>query len=213
MTLTELLVLTHTCMLGIYPTWRWCMILLIYCWIHFVNILLKILTFMFIRIVVVVHSLSRVWLFVTLWLHQAFLSLTISCSSPKFMSIESVMPPNHLILCHPFLLLLSIFPSISEYFPMSWLFPSGGSKYWSFSFSFGLSNEYSGLISFGIDWFDLLVVQGTLKSLLQHHSLKVSNIWCSAFFMVQLSHLYMTIGKTIALTIQIFVSKVLSLLF
>ena len=129
----------------------------------------------------------------------------------KLMSTESVMPSKHLIiLCCPLLFLPSIFSSIR-------VFSNGLSlhirwpKYWSFSIS--PSNVYSGLISFKIDWFDLHVVQGTLKSLLQHHSLKVSILWHSAFFMVQLSHPYMTTGKTIALTIQIFVSKVMSLLF
>ena len=117
------------------------------------------------------------------------------------MFIESLMPSNHLILCHPLLLLPSIFPSIRVFsneltFCIRWL------KYWSFSFSISPSNEYSGLISFRIDWFDLLAVQGTLKSLLQHHSLKSSVLWLSAFFMVQLSHLYMTTGKSIALTSQ-----------
>ena len=128
------------------------------------------------------------------------------------MSIELVMPSNHLILCHPLLLLPSIFPSIRVFSNESVLrirWP----KYWSFHFSISLSSEYSGLISFRINWFDLLAVQGTLKSLLQHHRSKASILQCSAFFMVQLSHLYMTTGKTIALTIQTFVGKVMSLLF
>ena len=128
------------------------------------------------------------------------------------MSIESVMPSNHLILCRPLLLLPSIFPSIRVFSDESVLrirWP----KYWSFSFSISLSNEYSGLISFKMDWFDLLAVQGTVKSLLQHHSSKAPILRCSAFFMVQLSHPYMTTGKTIALTRQIFVGKVKSLLF
>ena len=121
------------------------------------------------------------------------------------------MPSNLLILCHP-LLLPSIFPSIRVFsnelsLHISW------PKYRSFSFSISPSNEYSGLISFRIDWFDILAVQGTLKSLLQHHNSKTSVLWCSAFFMVQLAHLYMTTGKTIALTIWIFVGKVMSLLF
>ena len=130
----------------------------------------------------------------------------------KLMSIESVMPSNHLILCHPLLLQPSIFPSIRVI--------SSGSvlhirwpKYWSFSFSISPADEYSGLISFRIDWLDLLAVQGTLKSLLQHHSTKVSILQCSVFFMVQLSHPYLTTGKTIALTMRTFVSKVLSLSF
>ena len=123
------------------------------------------------------------------------------------MSVESVMPSNHLILCHPLLLMPSIFLSIRVFSNESavlirWL------KYWSFSFSISPSNEYSGLISFKIDWFDLVALQGTLKSLLQHHSLESSILWHSVFFMVQLSHLYMTAGKTIALTMWTFVGKV-----
>ena len=150
----------------------------------------------------------------TLWTaaHQASLSFTISWSLLKLMSIESVTPSNHLILCRPLLLLPSIFPSIRVFSNESVLcirWP----KYWSFSFSISPSNEYLGLLSFRIYWFDLLVVQGTLKSLLQHHSLKASILHCSAFFMVQLSHPYMTTGKTIALTRWNFVSKVMSLLF
>ena len=127
------------------------------------------------------------------------------------MSIESVMPSNHLILCHPHLL-LSIFPSImvlSNESTVHIRWP----KYWSFSFSISPSNEYSGLISFRIDWLDILSVQGTLKRLFQHHSSKASILWCLAFVIVQLSHPYVTTGKTIALTLQIFVSKVMSLLF
>ena len=143
---------------------------------------------------------------------------TIDCSTPgfpvhhqlqsflKLMSIELVMPFNHLILCCLLLLLPSIFPSIRA-FSIRW------PKYRSFSFSISPSNEYSELISFRIDWVDLLAVQGTLQNLLQHHNLKASILQCSAFFMVQLSHLYMTTGKTIALTIQTFVGKVVSLLF
>ena len=126
------------------------------------------------------------------------------------MSIESVMPSNHLILCRP-LLLSSIFPSIRVFSNESVLIR--WPKYWSFSFSISPPNEYSGLISFRIDWFDLLVVQGTLKSLHQHHSSKASILQCSAFFIVQLSHPYMTTGKTIALTRWTFVGKVMSLLF
>ena len=127
------------------------------------------------------------------------------------MSIELVMPSNHLILCHP-LLLPSILPSIRVFSSESALrirWP----KYWSFSFSVSLSNEYSGLISFRIDWFDLFAIQGTLKSLLQHYNLKASILRHSAFFIVQLSHSYMTTGKTIALTIQTFICKVMSLLY
>ena len=141
--------------------------------------------------------------------HQASLSITNSWSLLKLMSVESVMPPNHLILCHPLLLLPSIFHSMRVFSNESVLcirWP----KYWSFNFCISPSSEYSRLISFRIDWFDLLAVQGTLKNLLQHHSLKASILWCSAFFMVRLSHPYMTIGKTIALTRRTFFSKVMS---
>ena len=120
-------------------------------------------------------------------------------SLPKLMSIESVMPSSHLILCRPLLLLPSTFPA-SGFFPMSHIFASGGQKYWSFSFNISPSSEHPGLVTFRMDWFDLLAVQGTLKSLLQHHSSKASILQRSAFFIVQLSHLYMTTGKTIALT-------------
>ena len=140
--------------------------------------------------------------------HQASLSITNSRNLLKLMSIESVMPSNHLILCCPLLLLLSIFPSIMVFSNESVLcirWP----KYWSFSFSISPSNEYSGLISFRMDWLDLLAVQGTLKSLLQHHSSKASIVWRSAFFIVQLSHPYMTTGKTIALTRQTLFYKVI----
>ena len=126
------------------------------------------------------------------------------------MSIESVMPSNHLILCIPLLLLLSVFPNISVFSNVSALcirWP----KYWSSSFSISPPNDYSGFISFNTDWSDLLAVKGTLKSLLQHHSLKASILQCSAFFMVQRSHLYMTTRKTIALTVLTFVVKVISL--
>ena len=140
------------------------------------------------------------------------LSITNSQSLLKLMSIELVMQSNHLILRCPLLLPLSIFPSIRVFSNESvrcirW------SKYWNFSFSISLSNEHSGLISFRMDWLDLLAVQGTLKSLLQHHSLKASILLHSAFFVVQLSHPYMTTGKTIALTRRAFVGKVMSLLF
>ena len=128
------------------------------------------------------------------------------------MSIELVMPSNHLILCCPLLLLPSIFPSIRVFANESVLHMQWP-KYWSFRFSISPSNEYSRLISFRMDWFYLLAVQGTLKSLLQHHSSKASILWRSALFMVQLSHPYMTTGKTIALTIRTFVGKVISLLF
>ena len=139
---------------------------------------------------------------------QAFLSFTISWSLVKLMSIESVMPFNHLILCCPLLHLPSIFPS-NMVFSNDLALQTRWPKYWSFSFT--PSGEYSGLISFRIDWLDLFVVQGTLKGL-QNHSSEVSVLQCSAFFMVQLSHPYMITGKTI-LTIQIFVGKVMSLLF
>ena len=160
-----------------------------------------------------VQLLSRVWLFATPWTaaRQASLSITSSRGSPKLMSIESVMPSNHLILCHP-LLLPSIFPSITVFSNESVLcirWP----EYCSFSFSISPSNEYSGLISFRMDWLDLLAVQGTLKSLFQHHNSKESILRCSAFFIVQLSHPYMTTEKNIALTRWTFVGKVMSLLF
>ena len=156
------------------------------------------------------QSLSHVRLFATPC--QASLSITNSRSLLRLISIELVMPSNHLILCCPLLLLPSIFPSIKVFSSESGLrirWP----KYWSFSFSIRPSNEHTGLISFRMDWLDLLAVQGTLKSLLQHHSSNTSILLCSAFFIVQLSHLYMTIGKTIALTRQTFVGKVISLLF
>ena len=127
------------------------------------------------------------------------------------MSIKSVMPSNHLILCHPLLLLPSIFPSI-RFFSIELVLCLSWPKYWSFSFSTTPSNEYSGLISFRMDWFDILAVQGTLKSLLQHHSSEVSIHWHSDFFRVQTSHINMTTGKTIALTRCTFVGKVMSLL-
>ena len=138
--------------------------------------------------------------------------ITNSRSLPKLMSIESVMPSNHLILCRPLLLLPSIFPSIRVFSNESALHIRRP-KYWSFSLSISPSNEHPGLISFRMDWLDLLAVQGTLKSLLQQHSSKASILQCSAFFMVQLSHSYMTTGKTIALTRWTFVSKVTFLLY
>ena len=146
-------------------------------------------------------SLSHVKLFVTPWTaaFQAYLSFTISQSLLKLMSIDSMMPSNHLILCRPLLLLPLIFPSIRVFSNESALCIRCP-KYWSFSCSIRPSNEYSGLISFRIDWFDLLAVQWTLRSLLQHHNSKASILQCSAFFMVQISHPYMTTGKTIALT-------------
>ena len=161
-----------------------------------------------------VQSLSHVQLFATPWIAvcQASLSITNSRSSLKLMSIKSVMPSNHLILCRPLLLLPSIFPSIRVFANESVLHIRWP-KYWSFSFSISPSNEHPGLISFRMNWLDLLAVQGTLKSLLQYHNLEESILWCSAFFIVQLSHPYMITGKTIALTIWTFVGKVMSLLF
>ena len=160
-----------------------------------------------------VQSLSRVRLFATPWTAARQTSLsTNSRSPPKPMSIESVMSSNHLILCSPLLLLPSIIPRIRVFSNESALcirWP----KYWGFSFKISPTNEHPGLISFRKDWLDLLAVQGTLKSLLQHHSSKASILWCSAFFIVQLSHPYMTTGKTIALTRQTFVDKLMSLLF
>ena len=159
-------------------------------------------------------SLSRVQLFVTPWTaaRQASLSITNSQSFLKLLSIESVMPSNHLILCCPLLLQPPIFPSIRVFSSESVLcirWP----KYWSFSYGISPSNEYSGLISFRMDWLDLLAVQGTLKGLLQHHSSKASILWQSTFFLVQLSHPYMTTGKALALTKRTYVGKVLSVLF
>ena len=160
-----------------------------------------------------VHSLSRVRLFATPWIGacQASLSITNSRSSLKLMSIKSVMPPSHLILCRPLLLLPPIPPSIRVFsnestLRMKW------PKYWSFSLSISPSNEHPGLVYFRMDRLDVLAVQGTRKSLLQHHSSKASILRCSAFFKVQLSHPYMIAGKTIALTRRIFVGQVISLL-
>ena len=166
------------------------------------------------QIICSVQLLSCVQLFAIPWTaaHQASLSITNSWSLLNRISIESVMPSNHLILCYPLLFLPSIFPSIrvfSNKSPLSIRWP----KYWSFSFNISPSNEHPGLISPRMDWLDLLAVQGTLKSFLQHHSSKVSILQCSAFFIVQLSHPYMTTGKTIALTRRTFVDKVMSLLF
>ena len=159
-----------------------------------------------------VQSLRCVRLFATPWTaaRQVSLSITNSRNLLKLMSIESVMPSNHLILCHP-LLLPSIFPSVRVFSNESVLHTMWP-KDWSFSFNISSSNEYSGLSSFRMDWLDLLAVQGTLKSLRQHHSSKASILRCSVFFIVQLSHPYMTTGKTIALTRQTFVGKVMSLL-
>ena len=160
-----------------------------------------------------VHSLSHVWLFVTPWIAacQTPLSITNSWSSCKLTSIESVMPSRHLILCCPLFLLPPIPPSVRVFSNESTLHMRWP-KYWSFSFSISPSKEHPGLISFRMDWLDLLAVQGTLKSILQHHSSKASILQRSAFFTVQLSHPYMTTGKTIALTRQTFVGKVMSLL-
>ena len=161
-----------------------------------------------------VHSLSHVQLFASPWIaaHQASLPITNSQSPPKPMSIESVMPSSCLILCHPLLLLPPTPPSIRVFsnepaLCMRW------SKYWSFSFSISPSSEHPGLISLWMDWLDLLAVQGTLMSLLQHHSSKASIFRRSAFFTVQLSYPYMTTGKAIALTRRTSVGKVMSLLF
>ena len=160
-----------------------------------------------------IQSLSCLQLFATPWTAacQASLSITNSWSPPKPMSIELVMPSNHLILCRPLLLLPSIFPSIRVFSNESALYIRWP-KYWSFSFNVSPFSEHPGLISFRMGWLDFLAVQGTLKSLLQHHSSKASILQCSAFFIVQLSHSYMTTGKTIALTRRIFVDKVMPLL-
>ena len=161
-----------------------------------------------------VKSLSHVQLYATQWTaaFQSSLSIPSSHSLLKFMSIKSVMPSNHLILCHPLLFPPSIFPSIRVFSNESVLHIRW-SKNWSFSFNISPSNEYPGLISFRMDRLDLLAVQGTLKSLLQHHSSKASILWCSAFFIVQLSHPSMTTGKIIALTTQTCAGTVMSLLF
>ena len=155
-----------------------------------------------------VQLLGHVRLFATPWIAacQASLSITNSQSLPKLMSIELVIPSSHLILCHPLLLLPPIPPSIRVFSNES-LLPTRWPKYWSFSFSISPSNEHPGLISFRMDWWDLLAVQGTLKSLLQHHSSKTSILWRPGFFTVQLSHPYMTTGKTIALTRWTLVAK------
>ena len=161
-----------------------------------------------------VQLLSRVRLFVTSWITacQASLSITNSRRLLKLMSIESVMPSNHLILCRPLLLLPSIFPSIRVFSNESGLHIRWP-KYWSFSCSISPSKEIPGLISFRMDWLDLPAIQGTLKSLLQHHTSKASILLRSAFFIVQLSHPYMTTGKTVALTRRTFTDKIMSLLF
>ena len=160
-----------------------------------------------------IQSLNHVQLFAIPWTaaHQASLSITNSQSLLKLMSVKSTMPSNHLILYHSLLPLPSIFPRIKVFSNESVL-PIRWPKYWSFSFSISPSNEHPGLISFRMDWLDLLAIQGTLKNLLQHHSSKASILQCSAFFTVQLSHPYMTTGKTITLTRRTFVDKVMSLL-
>ena len=161
-----------------------------------------------------VQSLSPVRLFATPGTAacEASLSITNSLSLLKLISIESVIPSNHFNLCCPLFLLPSIFPS-SSVFSNESVLPIRWPKYWSFSFNISPSNEYSGLISFRMDWLDLLAVPGTLKSLLQHHSSKASILRCSALLIVQFSHPYMTTGKTITLSRQTFVGKVMSLLF
>ena len=161
-----------------------------------------------------VQSLSYVRLFATPWTaaHQASLSIINSQSPPKPTSIESMMSSNHLILCHPLLLLPLIFPRIRVFSNESALC-TRWPKYWSFSFNISPFNEHPGLISFKMDWMDLLAVQGILKNLLQHHSSKASNLWSSTFFIVQLSHSYMTTGKTVALIRWNLVGKAMSLLF
>ena len=164
-------------------------------------------------VVFVVQSLNHVQLILIPWTaaRQASLSFTIFWSLLKHISIESMMPSHHLILCRPLLLPPSIFPSIRVFSNESALHIKWP-KYWSFSFNINPSNEHPGLISFRMDWLDLLAVQGTPKSL-QNHNSKASILWCSTFFMVQFSHPYMTTGKTIALTIWTSVSKVMSLLY
>ena len=161
-----------------------------------------------------VQLLSHVWLFATPWTaaHEVFLSITNYWSLLRFISIRSVMASNHRIFCLPLLLPPSIFPSTRVFSNESVLYIRWP-KHWSFNFSISPSSEYSGLISFKMDWLDLLAVQGTLKSLLQHHSSKASILWHSASFIVQLSLPYMTTGKTKALTRQNFVGKVMSLFF
>ena len=168
--------------------------------------------YMLLLLLLLLSHFSHVWLFATPWTaaHQATQAFTVFWSLLKFMSIESVMPSNHLVLCCALLLLLSIFPSI-RVFSNELALHIRWPKYWSFSFSISPSIEYSGLIFFRIYWLDLLAVQGTLKSLLPHHSLKASILWCSAFFMVQLSHPYVTTGKNVALTVLTFVGQVMFL--
>ena len=189
--------------------WLGCCVLFLFFKLSFSASLILIF---FILVFVLVQLLSCVQLFVTPWIaaRQASLSITNSWRLLKLMSMESVMSSNHLIICHPLLLLPSIFPSVRVFSSESALCVRWP-KYWSFSFSIIPSKEHPGLISFRMDWLGLLAVQGTLKSLLQHHSSKASILWRLAFFTVQLSHPYMTTGKTIALTRQTFVGKVMSL--
>ena len=166
------------------------------------------------KVKVKMKLLSRVQLFATLWAaaRQASLSITNSQSFLKVRSIKLVVPSNRLILCRPLLFLPSILPRISV-FSSELVLHIRWPKYWNFSFSISPSNEFSGLISFRIDWLDLPAIQGTLKSLLKHHNSKASILWCLAFFMAQLSHPYMTTGKTIPLTRWTIVGKVMSLFF
>ena len=177
---------------------------------HFVNLVYAQITFLVDSLIFLLFSRCHIQLFVAWWIaaYQASLSFTIFWSLLRVMSVESVMPSNHLILCHRLLFLPSTFLRIRVFSNKSALCIKWP-KYWSFSFSICPSIDYLGLISFRIDWFYLLAVQGTLKILLQHHSSKASVLWCSAFFIVPLPHLYMTTGKTIALTIQSFISLVL----
>ena len=176
----------------------------IWCWAPLVKIPFPLLYFSTVNFPFQFSSvqlLSHVWLFVTPWIsaRQVSLSITNTQSLLKLMPIESVMPSNHLILCCPLLLLPSIFPSI-RIFSSESVLHIRWPKFWSFCFSISPSNEHPGLISFRMDWLDLLAVQGTLKSLFQHHSSKASILWHSAFFMIHLSHPYTTTEKTIALT-------------
>ena len=186
-----------------------CKCIFIYCKVY-----LQKCIFIYYKMIHSVQWLSHVQFFATPWTsaHQASLSITNSQSLLKHISIKMMMPSNHVILCHPLLLPHSIFASI-RIFSNESLLLIRWPKYWSFSFSISPSNEHPGLISFRMDWMDLLAVQGTLMSLLQHHSSKASIIRCSAFFIAQLLHPYMTIGKTIALTRWTFVGNVMSLLF
>ena len=195
------------------------LIIAVKCYVNFIlNTTLaasrQVLVHVFLLLFTSVQSLSHVRLFATPWIaaRQASLYITNSRSSLKLMSIKSVMPSSHLILCHPLLLLPSIFPSI-RVFSNELALRIRWPKYWSFSFSISPSNQHPGLTSFRMDWLYFSAVQGTLKSLLQHHSLKASILRRSAFFTVRVSHPYMTTGKTIALTRWTFVGKVMSLLF